>query len=191
MQTCSAIKMRIKKVWAVRSSTSSVSPTPCRLSQHLPLSWCLLALSLSPLDHEGFRQGAVGILPPWWSSRQTESIAEQTLSPPLRNEWASEEKEGVGRLAQAASCLLPQNQSPDWHNLRLAFSCPGSKSLWQLCHLRNRTEFPLSSSGCPGGSIPMTLGQGVGDMPELPLAPYTHHSLQSSQVSHIRVENSH
>lgn len=37
-------------------------------------------------------------------------------------------------------------------------------------------RFPLSSSGCPGGSIPMTLGQGVEDVPELPLAPYTHHS---------------
>ena len=110
---------------------------------------------------------------------------------PLRNEWANEEKEGVGRLAQAPSCSLPQNQSPDWHNLRLALSCPGSKSLWQLCHLRNRAEFPLSSSGCTGGSIPMTLGQGAGDRPELPLAPYTHHSLQPSQVWHIRIENSH
>lgn len=37
----------------------------------------------------------------------------------------------------------------------------------------------------------MTLGQGVGDVPELPLAPYTHHSLQSSQVCHISIENSH
>lgn len=144
MKTCSAIKTRKRGSWSLQQ-LHSVS-VPCFLawlqSQSHSDGVSLLCVSTKLWAHQGEQLVLVLSDCSWVDA----------LSRPVErmSKWR---KGRAGRSAPAPSHSPAWNQGPDAQDLPFVTSCSRpksdailSQSLWQLCHLRNRTVFPLNSS---------------------------------------------